>query len=386
MELSKEQVDRKRKKWISTVLLLLIGLLLFFTLFSNTLQSVTLPKVNAELAASGGIAYKLEGSGILQPVNQAELPNPAGWKVRQVLVKEGDVVKKGQNLILYDSTSAERELENEIAQLTKLTIALEDVQDQLKLSIVEGGESATGKAERELTTRNIDISVQQRKIDGLREQLNRQRELAAPFDGIVMDLNAVEGLASTSQPDIVISNSDLGYWLDIDADRSLIDSLGLAVKQSVELKVLAEGEQPARPMEGTIHDITDAGSQIAGLPEGGAAAPAVNLQKKLRIHVDDATLKGGEQVSVKLERTSSGKGWLVPNEAIHRVGEKRFLFKVEKQRGALGNEFVARKVTIEASESTDRETMIPADRLYEGDLIIMESSEPLQDGNRIRLQ
>lgn len=386
MELSKEQVDRKRKKWISAMLLLLIGLLLFFTLFSNTLQSVTLPKVKAELASSGGITYKLEGSGILRPVNQAELPNPAGWKVRQVLVKEGEAVKKGQHLVIYDSTSAERELEDEIAQLEKQTIALEGIQDKFKLSMVEGDESAAREVKREMATRNIDISMQQRKIDGLREQLNRNRELAAPFDGIVMELNAIEGLASTGQTDIVISNRDLGYWLDIVADKALIDSLGLTVKQPIELKAPAEGEQPARRLEGTIDAVADAGSQIAGIPEGGAGAPATNRQKKLRIHVNDAALKGGEQVSVKLERTSSGKGWLIPNEAVHREGERQFIFKVEQQRGALGNVFVARKVPIEAIESTDREMMIPADRLYEGDLIIMESSEPLQDGNRIRLQ
>jgi hypothetical protein len=77
---------------------------------------------------------------------------------------------------------------------------------------------------------------------------------------------------------------------------------------------------------------------------------------------------------------------MIPNEAVHREGERLFIFKVEQQRGALGNVFVARKVPVEASGGNDRETMIPADRLYEGDLIILESSEPLQDGNRIRLQ
>ncbi|MFF2885993.1 efflux RND transporter periplasmic adaptor subunit [Paenibacillus sp. NPDC057967] len=386
MELSKERIDRNRKRWISAVLLLLTGMLLFFTLFSNTLQSVTLPKVRAEQAAIGGIAYKLEGSGVLLPVNQAELPNPAGWKVQQVLVKEGEAVQKGQKLIVYDSTIAERELADELAQLEKLTIALEGVQDQFKLSMVEGNESATRDVKRELATRNIDLSMQQRKIDGLREQLNRQRELAAPFGGIVKKVNAVEGLVSTGQPDVLITNRDLGYRLEIMANGELIDRLGLAVKQPIELRVAAEGEQPARTMEGTIDGIADESSRSASLAEGAGGAPAVIRQKQLRIHVSDLTLKGGEQVSVKLNRASAGKGWLIPNEAIHREGEKRFIFKVEQQRGALGNVFVARKIPIEASESTERETMIPADRLYEGELIILESSEPLQDGNRIRLQ
>ncbi|REK75152.1 efflux RND transporter periplasmic adaptor subunit [Paenibacillus paeoniae] len=387
MELSKEQVDRKRKKWISAVLLLLIGLLLFFTLFSNTLQSVTLPKVRAEPAASGGVTYKLERSGVLQPVNQADLLNLAGWRIQKVLVKEGEAVKKGQKLVLYDSSSAERELEDEIAQLKKQSIALENIQDQFKLSMVDGDESAIRSVRRELATRNIDISMQQRKIDGLREQLNRQKELTAPFNGIVMKLNAVEGLASNGQPDIVVSNLDLGYQLTFVADGELVDRFTLVVRQPIELRVASEeGNQPARSLEGTIVEITDADSRMVDSPEGGAGATATVRQKQLRIHVADADLKGGEQVTVKLERASSGRGWLVPNEAIHREGERRFILKVEQQRGALGNVFVARKVLIEAIEATEWETMIPADRLYEGDLIILESSEPLQNGNRIRLQ
>lgn len=381
MELSKEQVDRKRKRWIAAVMLLLAGMLLFFTLFSNTLQSVTLPKVRTSPAAIGGMTYKLEASGVLQPVNQAELPNSAGWKVRQVLVKEGEAVKKGQKLIVYDSASAERELEDEIAQLEKLTIALEGLQDQFKLSMVEGDESATREVRRELATRDIDISMQQRKINGMREQLNQQRELAAPFDGLVTKVNAVEGLIAAGLPDVVMTNRDLGYRLEIVADSGLVDRLGLTHKQPIELKAAAEGEQPARSLEGIIDEIAD-----GGLASGGGSAPAAVRQKQLRIHVADTALKGGEQVSVKLERAASGKGWIIPNEAVHREGESRYIYKVEQQRGALGNVFVVRKVLIEANETTERETMIGQDRLYEGDLIVLESSEPLQDGNRVRLQ
>lgn len=63
-----------------------------------------------------------------------------------------------------------------------------------------------------------------------------------------------------------------------------------------------------------------------------------------------------------------------------------FVYKIDEQRGALGNVFVATKVRIHSSETNDKETMIQSDILYEEDLIILESSEPLQDGNRVRLQ
>jgi hypothetical protein len=63
-----------------------------------------------------------------------------------------------------------------------------------------------------------------------------------------------------------------------------------------------------------------------------------------------------------------------------------FVYKVDEQRGTLGNVFVTKKVRIHSSEKNEKETMIQSDILYEEDSIILESSEPLEDGNRVRLQ
>jgi hypothetical protein len=63
-----------------------------------------------------------------------------------------------------------------------------------------------------------------------------------------------------------------------------------------------------------------------------------------------------------------------------------FVYKVDEQRGTLGNVFVTKKVRIHSSEKNEKEMMIQSDILYEEDSIILESSEPLEDGNRVRLQ
>lgn len=386
MELGKDQTDRKRKKIIITTFMALMGGLLFFTFFSNTLQSMTLPKVRTSPAAAGGITYRLTGTGILQPKKQAELINPAGWKVKKVLVKEGADVQAGQKLVLYDRADAERELEDEMALLKKQRIALETIQDQFIEATVSGDETGLREAKREIETRKLDLQVQERKIERLREQIRSRSELVAPFDGVVTEVNAVVGVASTSLPDVVVSSTSAGYRVDIIGDAEVIDRLRIATGEAVKVEVAAASEQPPRQLEGVVEDITNAGSRITGSPEEGDGTSATLPQRRLRIRVADPALKGGEQVTVRLEQTSSEQGWVVPNEAIHREGDSRFLFKVEEQRGALGNVFVARKVTIKQSEANEAETMIPAGLLFEGERIILESSEPLQDGNRVRLQ
>jgi HlyD family secretion protein len=77
---------------------------------------------------------------------------------------------------------------------------------------------------------------------------------------------------------------------------------------------------------------------------------------------------------------------VISNQAIHQEGDGIFIYKIEDQKGALGNVYITRKVRIQSSEVNGKETMVQADSLYEDDLIILESSEPLQDGNRVRLQ
>lgn len=115
-----------------------MGVLLFFTFFSNTLQSLTLPKVTTVKPESRSLEFTLEGSGMLRPVSEARLLNSSGWKVRQILVKEGDKVKKGQKLILYDSQTAESELQDEITLLDKQKIEQQTLQDQFIQTYLEG--------------------------------------------------------------------------------------------------------------------------------------------------------------------------------------------------------------------------------------------------------
>ncbi|SFE71285.1 Multidrug efflux pump subunit AcrA (membrane-fusion protein) [Paenibacillus algorifonticola] len=386
MELEKEPADRRRKRSIQVVFIVFMGLLLFFTLFSNTLQSLTLPKVRTEKSANGSLLFTIEGSGMLQPFAEARLLNPAGWKVQKILVKEGEHVKTGQKLIIYDSKTAERELQDEITNMDKQKIELQNIQDQYIESTKEGDELSIRKVKRDIETRKLDLGMQERKINELRDLLTSQQEITAPFDGIITKLNALEGLTSTGEPDVLISNSSLGYRMDIFADSTLLSSLGISIGDKIEIKVDTGQEQQTRMIEGTIDEVVNAQPRTVSSSGEEAGLTLTIPQKALHIKVFDSELKGGEQAEIKLEKRSQQEGVVISNEAIHHDRDGMFVYKIDEQRGALGNVFVARKVRIDSSQTNDKETMIQSNSLYEEDLIILESSEPLQDGNRVRLQ
>lgn len=386
MELEKVAADRRRKRIIQIVFIIFMGLLIFFTLFSNTLQSLTLPKVRTEKPAAGSLVLTIEGSGILQPLAEAKLSNAAGWKVQKILVKEGDRVKKGQKLIIYDSKSAERELEDEITNLEKQQIEQQNIQDQFIQSSMEGDELKIRNARRTIETGKLNLHTQERKINEMRDKLTSQQDITAPFDGIIAKLNAVEGLTSAGEPDVLVSNSSLGYRFDISADSKVLSSLGISIGEKVEVEVNTVQEQQARMIEGTIEEVANEQPRIESSSSEEGGQTITIPQKVLRIKVVNSELKGGEQAKIKLEKGSRQEGLLISNKAIHEDRGGMFVYRVEEQRGALGNVFVARKVLIHTSETNDKETMIQSDSLYEEELIILESSEPLQDGNRIRME
>lgn len=378
---NEEPVERSRKRKLRAVFGSFIALLVLFTLFGNTLQSLTLPKVRTEKPTREGFVYTLEGSGNLKPIAEAKLTNPAGWKVKAVHVKEGDRVTKGQVLVTYDSSSAERELQDEQAQWEKQQIELQNIQDRFIVSAQEADEMKKRSASRDLEKQKIDLGIQERKIKQLGDRLASQKEIYAPFDGIVTKLNAVVGLASAGEPDLVITNESRGYRFEFIADAPLLTNLGITLEDKVQVEVQAIADQQPTMLEGAIQELADAEPRMASSSDKAAIA-----RKVVRVKVAGTELKGGEQAWVKLTKRSQQEGLLISNKAVHEDREGKFFYKVEEQKGALGNVFIVRKVQIRDTETNDKVTKVPRDSVYENDLIILESSEPLQDGNRVRLQ
>ncbi|MCP1133411.1 biotin/lipoyl-binding protein [Paenibacillus polysaccharolyticus] len=387
MELGTETAEQRRKRIIVIVFISFMGLLLLFTLFSNTLQSLTLPKVTTEQPKKGGISLVIESSGILQPIAEAKLFGSTNWKTHQVHVKEGDRVKKGQKLITYDSKPAEQDIEVELTNLEKQKIEQQSFQDQYILASFEEDELKRRSAQRDIEKGKLDIASQERKISEMREHVSKNQLLTAPFDGIITRLNAVEGLGSTGEPDIILSKSSEGYRFEVRADAKRLSTLGISIGEQIKVEVDSDQEQQARSMHGTIEEIINEKPLIEGTSESDEGVGVVTRpQKILRIKLLDAKLKGGEQARIKIEKRSLDQGLLVSNEAIHQDREGAYVFVVDQRSGALGNVFVVRKVDIESSEKNDKETMIQTDSIYLEDKIILNSSEPLQDGDRIRLE
>lgn len=81
--------------------------------------------------------------------------------------------------------------------------------------------------------------------------------------------------------------------------------------------------------------------------------------------------------------TSVDNGVLLPNKAIHGEIANKYIFVIEEKKSPLGNTYHASKVAIEVGEANE-DSVIVLKGAYSGQQIIVESSEPLQDGSRVR--
>lgn len=368
-----EGTMKSSKKMLRILFGCFIGMLLLFTLFSNTLLSLTIPKVTTVESHKGELAHKYQGTGVLKYRDEISLINPMGWKVTKVAVNEGDLVKKGDTLIVYDNKAAKQQIEDEQASLQKLKLELEDVQDLFVEAINIGEENKIRSYKRDMQVREIDINILKRKLGRSQDDLAQNSRLVAPFNGVVTKVNAVEGLDTSSEGgDVMLANGSKGLEFEFTAPSKVTANLKLGGELNVRVPSTA-----SKQVNGVIVEMDNS---VAGGEE--AAARSISM-KRLVVTVSDAELSNGDNVVIDLTNKVAEETLLLSNKAIHKDGSGSYIYIVEEKRGPLGNTFYARRESITVIDSNEYESAV--DGLSEFNRIILESNEPLEDGGKIRI-
>jgi len=385
MELQRaEQAETSRKRKIRILFGLFISILIIFTLLSNTLLSLTLPKVITEDPHMGEFVHSYLGSGILMPREVLELNSEANWKVKKVYVKEGDSVKKNQKLVSYDSKGAERQIKDEQASLQKLSISMEGLYSSYIEASQSGDEISIRRVNGEIQSAKIDLGIQQRKIQSLQEVLENNRELIAPFDGIVTKVGATEGFSPASEgPDVRIFNRSRGFQFEMQVPASI--AVLLKIGETLDVQVMGS-EMKAAQMKGQITEIHNADPINESMMSAGSVGGEKQVVNRLLVALQgEEELKGGERVQVQLSKQMAGETVLVSSKAIHEDRSGKYVYTLEERKGPLGNAFYVHRMNVTVADSNDQETAV-IEGVYEYNQVIVESSVPLQDGERVRLQ
>nr|WP_276316155.1 efflux RND transporter periplasmic adaptor subunit [Paenibacillus lignilyticus] len=326
---------------------------------------MTLTKVWTTAGRQGEFIRSFTGSGILEPVMEASLSNKSGWTVKAVKVKAGEAVKKGQTLVVYESREAENRFLDAKSQLEQQQLSIQGLQEQYVEAASSGDTTRLRSAKRDLQSARLAKEVQQRNLDSQKAELLSNRELKAPFDGLVTKVGAVDGMTSASAgPDVQLASSGLGYQMQVQVPADICDRLQIG--QKLDLRV-GQADN-AEALTGIVAGIENKESQLI-----------------LVVAVKHESLRGGEQAGLDLRFASADTGGvLIPSSAIHKEGSEAYVYVIEERKGPLGNTSHVRKARVEIGDSNEFETVV-LQGIFPDAPIILESSEPVADGVRVRV-
>lgn len=368
-----------RQRWAGIGLIIFFVLLAVLTLFSNTIQTALLPKVTTEKPSGQLLVHRIEGNGIIFPKKEKVLNSDNGWVVSEVHVKENDRVEKGQVLVSFDSSESQEEMLEAEDQLKRHNLNREKLKEQYIFAGNTGDEEAMQNVKRDLELNDLDRNSAQRNIDRLKRELMKSREVRAPFNGIIKDIQAESGMTIPQGQKLMnIVQLSEGYEFSFTVEKDAAALLQEGEKVSVQL----HGKENKK-ITGTLSDIK--AEETNDQQEGGQKPPDSTDKRKIVIAISPDGVEGGEEASAVIEKEPAEQGLVIRSELLKLDGSKTYVWVVRENRNALGTTYTVQKAFVDKGDEVDKQTIILNGLSLKDDLIT-DSSEPLQEGNRIRLK
>ena len=125
--IQREKQRKKRRRIIVTVsIVLVLALAIFFGVraakkkVSEAVGSMNAPTVNEATVTTGSISTTVSGSGMLTDADTQQIVLPKGVKLDKILVKAGEIVKKGDALATVELSSVMGAMSDVQSELDKL--------------------------------------------------------------------------------------------------------------------------------------------------------------------------------------------------------------------------------------------------------------------------
>ena len=281
-------------------------------------------------ATTKDLASFVSATGRIEARTKVNVQSSVIGEIRELPVKEGDVVKKGDLLVQIDPVRYRTEVDRLESALRMQLIAIE----QAEVSLVNAerkykrnrslrgdsglvSEEAFELSELDFNSRTIDLRSLKEQAEQGAASLARARDdlskttIRAPMDGTVTKLNAEKGeitlTGTMNNPGTVIMIvSDMGEILaTVDVDETRVTQARLG--QTARVVVDAVGE--AKPYAGKVVEIAGSAVQRAG-------QQTQVFEVKIALDTVDAQLRPGMTAKARIETQSAKDALTVPIQAV----------------------------------------------------------------------
>jgi len=296
--------------------------------------------------------HYIEVSGAAEAINAAYISPEINGQVKEIYVKEGEKVTKGQVLLKINSSIIESSIK-ELETALELAKTVYEKQKQL-------WDKNIGSEIDYLQAKNSKESLESKL-----ETLDAQADMAiikAPIDGIIDDVFIKEGeLAIPGMLAIQLVNLESLY---------IKDDVSEAYLTKVKKGDMVQLEFPSYPglnMEVPVHRI-------------GNVVKSANrtFVVQLKIKNPDATIKPNVLAKIKINDYSVDDALLLPSLIIKQDLTGSYVYMLNSENNQ------ARKVYIETGISYKDQTMI-THGINSGDQVIIKGFNQVSDGTLVRM-
>lgn len=422
----------KRKKIIRNSAVVFLGIILLLTFFSSTINNFLLPMVEYDSPDSGALIHEITAEGEVFPRKLETVYAYGSWKIKDLMVKEGDAVKAGDILATVDSKDLELEIKKKELELLKLRnelasyksqsrdidleqygeeveLALKAVQkaeknlndqkelfaaDAIPLETVNEAQDRLDTAQRDyeqkqklaeqkekestsgdqvylnsVGEKEADIEVCRLELENMKKNYPGNGAVKAAFDGTVESVNTSSG-ASVNNGQVLI--------------ELVKKDTGLAVKWSLDSKSASQA---------ALNDPVDFTGESAETLE---LSGIVNEKKYIASegqfeyvsYIDEAENKPqvGQKFNVTLRKSSEQYRTLLPAASVIDEGGKDYVFLLKTRDGILGKEYYVDKIEVKVLEKDDLHCAISGESIQSDEKIVIFATKVLSDNDQVKLR
>lgn len=254
---------KKKKVLLWTIGLVVVAtaaILVYTFLPDKNSQAAEVP-VNTATVTKGDIVVSVSGAGSVTATETGKVKTKEAGTVAEVLVKEGDLVKKGQTLITFEGEDLSDNLKQEQTSLASLQEDLQDKQEQYKKQAVAGAsEDELSSSKRSIEKAKTDIENQIEKIASVEEDMIPPDPLTAPIAGTITTLNIASGDKAMDGSELIVITDYANLSVIVQVDELDIPTVEVGMPATVSLDALPDTE-----FQGTVTAIANEGTASNGV-------------------------------------------------------------------------------------------------------------------------
>ena len=345
----------KLKFIIILLILIILGLAYYFSRTNSKEKIYTQDYSYMEVKKTDEIGT-LNLNGYIKANNPIGIFVDKKLKVKEVFIKNGDFVEKGQVLMTFDDDEANklnRSIEKERINLEKIQRDLKTTRELYKLG---------GASRDEVRNLEDNARVSQLNIDEYIEILNKTAtEVRSPVDGVVSNLKAQENYLVDTDSSLleIIDSNDLRIIVEIPEYNTQSVKLGQAVKVRQDIS------DDDKVYDGEI-------TKISRLSTTSSLTSENVLEADVKTKELIPNLVPGFKIKAVLQLKSDEKNIIIPKIALQSENGKYFVFTIDTKNTVKRKEVTVKNIV--------GDNIIVTSGLKVGEILIITPDNRLSDG------